>query len=121
MPWQLKSAVPRSGSATGNGATGLETGVTGRRFDGCSTGASVWLLTSVVARDRDALPANSTALDPAPVVTLVALDPEVDAGAPQAARYRAAPMHATTFFTAGYNAGLPHLSRLAATVRAHWP
>jgi len=121
MPWQLKSAVPRSGSATGNGATGLETGVTGRRFDGCSTGASTPLLTSVVARDRDAPPANSTALDPAPVVTLVALDPEVDAGAPQAARYRAAPMHATTFFTAGYNAGLPHLSRLAATVRAHWP
>ena len=121
MPWQLKSAVPRSGSATGNGATGLETGVTGRRFDRWSTGASVWLLTSVVARDRDAPPASSTALDPATVVTLVPLDPEVDAGAPQAARYRAAAMHATTFFTAGYNAGLPHVSRLAATVRSHWP
>jgi len=120
MPWQLKSAVPRSGSATGNGATGLETGVTGMRVAGCSTGASVWLLTSVVARNREPPPASSTALDPASV-TLVALDPEVDAGAPQAARYRAAPMHATTFFTAGYNAGLPQLSRLAATVRSHWP
>jgi hypothetical protein len=85
-PWQLKSAVPRSGSATGSGATGLETGVTGRRFAGWSTGVSVWLLTSVVARDRDATPASSTALDPATVVTLVPPDPEVDVGAPQAAR-----------------------------------
>jgi len=120
MPWQLKSAVPRSGSAIGNGATGLETGVTGTRFAGWSTGAGVLLLASVVARDRDATAASSTALDPA-TVTLVPLDPEVDAGAPQAARYRAAAMQATTFFTAGYNAGLPHLSRLAATVRSRWP
>jgi hypothetical protein len=49
------------------------------------------------------------------------LDPAIDAGAPHAARYRAAAMMATSFFTAGYNAGRRRLSRLAATVRSRWP
>jgi hypothetical protein len=101
LPGPLKLSQFKRGvaplSASG-GAAGFEAGVTGAGLAERSTGVAAWL-TPVAAGECFGSSATWAALGRATVVTLFTLDPEIDAGAPQAARHRAAAMAAMSFFT----------------------
>jgi hypothetical protein len=119
-PWQFKPGARRSTPTAGGVGAGRETGVAGPRRAGCATVALGWL-TSAAAGARIAPSATSTALGPAAVDTLLTLDPEIDEGAPQAAKYRLAIKTAPNFFTMRYNAGARRLSRAAAKLSSSSP
>jgi len=71
--------------AAGGGAAGFEAGVTGNGLAERLTGTIAWL-TSAASGECFAPSATSAALGAAAIVTLFTLDPEIDAGVPQAAR-----------------------------------
>jgi len=88
LPGALKLSQLRWGvapSTAGGGAAGFEAGVTGNGLAGRLTGAITWL-TSAADGESLAPSATSAALGAATIATLFTLDPEIDAGAPQAAR-----------------------------------
>lgn len=67
----------------------------------------------MASAERFAASATSTASGAAVVATRFTVDPEIDAGVPQAARYSATIMTGTSFLTTRYNADPRRLSRLA--------
>jgi hypothetical protein len=112
-PSHLKPGNAWSGSATGGGAAGLKSGVGGTGSTRAAMGFAGWLLASLAADEALAPSTTSRASGLVTVATLFIVGPEIDEGAPQAARDTAAIMMATTFHITSYNAGSRHLSRLA--------
>ncbi len=112
-PSHLKPGNGWSGSATGGGAAGLKTGVGGTGSTRAATDFAGWVLASLAADEALAPSTTSRGSGLVTVATLFMVDPEIDEGAPQAARYMAAIMMAATFHITSYNAGARHLSRLA--------
>ena len=101
LPGALKLSQFRWGvapSAAEGGAAGFDAGIAGCGLAGRLTGATTWL-TSAAGGECLAPSATSAALGAATIATLFTLDPEIDAGAPQAVRKSAAAIAATIFFT----------------------